>query len=593
MNTKSLNTQSFILLIIMLSLWTCSATVVLADTQPIQEPPQGDAITLIVLGQVVTTQRQAIADAEISLLIGGERQELIAPNGDQVEAIPSEVDGLFRLVVQVPPETAEAIISGRRPVALEIEAHAFRRTRVGVPARLVAHGSDHLYADVGRIALPRIFHAAFFLTIGVFLVTFAAISFRWLHETLAAMVGATTLLAVTYLAGMRWPDWYILEFEQAIHHIDFEVIFLILALMIFVAIAGSTGVFQWMAYAAYRASRGNAWALSAILIVLTAGTSAFLNNVTIMLLIAPVSVEIALMMNMNPLALLIPETLASNIGGTATLIGDPPNTLIGSYARIGFAPFLTNLGPIVALSTIAFILMTWFIYRSEYGGSSTRVRSAQLEAHVAEAARIRQPDVLRKTGVMAAITLILFFLGDVWSMPPAVAALIGAVGLMVWVRPRIHDMIQEVDWTTLLFFMSLFIIVGALQDVGAIQLVAETIGAIAGDNLSTAILLVLWVPAVGSAITENIPFAAAMLPVAAYLTQSIPGADNDVLYWALALGTCLGGNATTIGAAANIVTAGIAERAGYSLPFKNFVKVGAPVTVVILLLCSAYLLIRY
>ncbi|HEY64808.1 MAG TPA: ArsB/NhaD family transporter [Caldilineae bacterium] len=564
-----------------------------SQTPPVaQTPPMAEEVTLIVLGRAVNSQGLAISEAEVSLFVGGERQPLVSPDGDPVEEIASEPDGLFRLVVRLPGPVAEAIASGRRPVAIEINAHAFRETRLGVPARLLAWSSDHLYADVGEVIMPRAFHPAFFVTLIIFLLTFIAISFRLLHETLAAMGGATLLLAITYLPGSYDPDWHIISFERAMHHIDFDVIFLILGLMIFVAITGRTGVFQWMAYTAYRASRGNAWALVAILILTTAVTSAFLNNVTIMLLIAPVTVEIALMMGINPLALLVPETLASNIGGTATLIGDPPNTLIGSYAHLSFASFLTNLGPLVIVLTLLFVGIAWFLYRAEYRKARTNQREV-LEAHLAEAGRIEDPVLLRKAGIMAVVTLVLFFLGDLLQMPPAVAALIGAVGLMIWAQPSVHDMVQEVDWTTLLFFMSLFILVGALEDIGAIQLIAEGIGRVAGDNLSLAVLLILWIPALGSAVTENIPFAAAMLPVAGYLTQTIPGADNNVIYWALALGTDLGGNATTIGAAANIVTAGIAERAGYPLSFKTFAKIGVPATLLILVVSTLYLMVRY
>ncbi|MCD6289932.1 MAG: ArsB/NhaD family transporter, partial [Anaerolineae bacterium] len=501
-------------------------------------------------------------------------------------------DGLFRLVTELPTEVAEAVRSGRQPVAVEVQARSFRKERVGISVRQIISGDHRLYADLGEVKLHRVLYAAFFVTLIIFLLSFIAISFRLLHETVAAMGGATLLLAVSYLLGSHWPSFYILSFDEAMHHIDFDVIFLILGLMIFVAITGSTGVFQWMAYSAYRASRGNAWTLAVILILITASASAFLNNVTIMLLIAPVTVEIALMMGVNPLAFLIPETLASNIGGTATLIGDPPNTLIGSYAHLTFASFLTNLAPIVVLLIAVFIGITWLLYREEYARAQ-RTHPEELEAHVWKGSRISDPGLLRKSIVMAAVTLVLFFLGDALEMPPAVAALIGSVGLMLWARPSIHDMIQEVDWTTLLFFMSLFILVGALEDVGAIQIIAEFIGRVAGDNLSLAVILILWLPALGSAVTENIPFAAAMLPVAGYLTQTIPGASNHVLYWALALGTDLGGNATTIGAAANIVTAGIAERAGYTLSFKRFARVGVPVTLVMLTISTLYLLLRY
>ena len=235
---------------------------------------------------------------------------------------------------------------------------------------------------------------------------------------------------------------------------------------------------------------------------------------------------------------------------------------------------------------------TWLRYRKEYHVARGKA-SVELERRLATDARIRDPVLLRKAGVAALITLALFFVGDYFHMPPSVAALIGAVILLIWTRPDINEMLAEVDWTTLVFFMALFIVVGALQDTGVIQVVASAIGHLAGGRLAAAILLLLWVPAIGSAIVANIPFAAAMLPVAAYLTRTIPGAGNNVLYWALALGTCLGGNATTIGAAANIITVGISDRAGYRITFTEFLKVGVPVTFVILVISTIYLLVRY
>lgn len=553
--------------------------------------PSGET-TLVILGQVTDSQGVAIEGAEVSLFIGGQQQPLISPDHANVASVHSEPDGLFRLVTSLPFGTAEAISRGRQPAAVEIKAHTFRSILLGLQARQLTGDDDHYYADVGQVVLPRVFHAAFFVTIAIFLFAFAAISLRLIHETMAAMAGAVALLAVTYFFGQRWPDLYILDFEQAMHHIDFDVIFLVLGLMIFVAITGRTGIFQWMAYKAYLRSGGRPWLLAVILILITAVSSAFLNNVTVMLLIAPVTVEIALILGVNPLAFLMPEVLASNIGGTATLIGDPPNTLIGSYAGLGFGAFLANLGPVVVVLVPVFIGLMWLIYRREY--RRTRgAPSAALAARLEEDARITDPGLLRKAGIMAGLTLVLFFMGDQLGMPPAVAALVGAVGLMIWSRPNVHDMVLEVDWTTLLFFMSLFILVGALEDVGAIQLVAEGISKVAGGSLPQAIALMVWVPAIGSAVTENIPFTAAMLPVAGYLTQTIPDAGNHVLWWALALGACLGGNATLVGAAANIVASGVSERAGYPLSFKDFARVGVPVTFVTLVIATAYLLVFY
>jgi len=551
-----------------------------------------EEVTLTVLGRVVNTQGLAVSGAWVRLFVGGRQLPLRIPTGEETDEVETFVDGSYILEVRLPRSTAEAISRGRVQAAVEVHGSTYRTTRQGLLAREIARAGDHYYVEARPIVLPRVFNAAFFVTAGVFLLAFAFISFRVMHETLAALAGAVALLAITYIGGRDHPDLHILNFERAVHHIDFNVIFLVMALMIFVAIMARTGVFQWLAFAAYRLARGQPWPLAVILILITAVASAFLNNVTVMLLMAPVTIEIALVLGIDPLAFLVPETLASNIGGTATLIGDPPNTLIGSYARLGFVPFLWNLAPLVVVLTVVFIIMTRFIYRGAYAQVPTEP-SAALIARLAETSRITDPALLRRSAIAAALTIALFFVGDLFHMPPAVAALIGATILLVWARPGITEMLEEVDWTTLVFFMALFMLVGALQDVGVIQVVAEAIEGLAGDSLTMAVLLILWVPAVGSALTENIPFAAAMLPVTAYLTHTIPGAENNVLWWALALGTCLGGNATVIGAAANIITAGISDRAGYPLTFKRFFSVGALVAFVMLLISTAYLLIRY
>lgn len=551
-----------------------------------------EEVTLTVLGRVVNTQRLAIPDAQVRLFVGGQPLTFLTPDGEEADAVETFVDGSYILEARLPRATAEAIGQGRIQVAVEVSGFTYRTTRQGLLTQEIACAGDRYYVKVQPIVLPRVFNAAFFIAAGIFVIVFVLISLRAMHEAMAALAGAVALLAITYLAGSKHADFYIIDFQHAVSHIDFDVIFLVLALMIFVAIVARTGVFQWLAFAAYRLARGRPWPLAVILILITAVASAFLNNVTVMLLMAPVTIEIALVLGVDPLAFLVPEVLASNIGGTATLIGDPPNTLIGSYARLGFASFLWNLTPLVVVLTVAFIIMTWFIYRRAYAQVPTEPSSA-LVARLAETSRITDPPLLRRSAIAAALTIVLFFIGDLFHMPPAVAALIGATLLMIWTRPSIEEMLQEVDWTTLVFFMALFILVGALQDVGIIQVVAEAIKGLAGDSLTVAVLLILWVPAVGSAITENIPFAAAMLPVTAYLSHTIPGAENNVLWWALALGTCLGGNATVIGATANIVTAGISDRAGYPLTFKGFFKVAAPVTFVILLISTAYLLVRY
>jgi Na+/H+ antiporter NhaD/arsenite permease-like protein len=311
-----------------------------------------------------------------------------------------------------------------------------------------------------------------------------------------------------------------------------------------------------------------------------------------MLLMAPVTIEMALVLGVHPFSLLIPEVLAANIGGTATLIGGPPNILIGSYAGLGFLDFLFHMGPIVVLSMVALLIMIRFIYGKEYA-RSREIASPSLLERLREDAKIRDPGTLRKALVMGGVTLVLFFVQDLLGMPASVAALLGATGLLLWVRPDIEEMLQEVDWTTLVFLMGLFIVVGGIEEVGLIQMIARFIGVVARGNLVLASLVMLWVAGVSSSVIDNIPLAAAALPIAAFLSTTIPGAENNVLYWALAVGACFGGNGTVIGSVPNIVTAGIADRAGYHLSFGHFLRVGMPTIFVTLSVAMIWILIRY
>jgi Na+/H+ antiporter NhaD/arsenite permease-like protein len=317
-----------------------------------------------------------------------------------------------------------------------------------------------------------------------------------------------------------------------------------------------------------------------------------LNDTTVMLLMAPVSIQIALALNIHPAAIVVPEILASNIGGAATLIGTPPNTIIGSYVGLSFNQFLVNMLPISLMSMLILLGMTHWLYRKEFdreGKPASTALVAQLEA----GARITDQTLLRKSALLFGATLILFFTADSFHMPPAVVAILGSTALLLWVQPNVSEMLREVDWTTLVFFMSLFMMVGGIQEVGLIQLIAEAIQGMAGENLLLATLLIIWVSAIASAVVANIPFTAAIVPVAVFLTQTIPGAENNVLYWALALGAGLGGNATYIGSAPNIVAAGILDRAGYRLKFSDFSRVGVPVTFVTILVPTLWILARY
>jgi Na+/H+ antiporter NhaD/arsenite permease-like protein len=430
------------------------------------------------------------------------------------------------------------------------------------------------------------------ISVGIFLLVFAAISLRWMHETAAALLGAVAVWLVTYVGGTFFPALHISDFEVSMTFVDWNVIFLILGMMIFMAMFSETGVFNWMAFRAFRLARGNAWLLGIALVLLTGLVSAFLNNVTAILLLVPLSIEIAQTVGVHPFAYVIPEVLASNIGGAATLIGDPPSTIVGSQLGVSFAEYLINVAPIAMLCMIVLLLLTSLLYWREFSGARGRLAPA-LVARLEADARITDARLLRKAALVGLLTLVLFFIGDLFGMPPSVIALTGAALLIVWVRPDMHHMLREVDWTTLVFFIGIFIVVGGLEETGVIAWIAGVIGDLAGESLTAATMLMVWVTGIASAVVANIPFTVAALPIADYLTATIPGAVDGVIYWALILGADLGGNATYLGSAPNIVAVGLLAQAGYRLTFGRFMRDGVPVTLATLVLASVWLLIRY
>jgi Na+/H+ antiporter NhaD/arsenite permease-like protein len=363
-------------------------------------------------------------------------------------------------------------------------------------------------------------------------------------------------------------------------------------MMIIIATVERTGIFQWLAFSAYKLSGGRVWLLMPILMVITGIASAFLDNVTTMLLMTPITVQIALAMAVNPLVLLLPEVMASNVAGISTLVGTPTNILIGSYGKISFNAFLTNLTPGVLLAIIGLILYTEYIYRKDLQPDEKGI-SALLLNNLAERARITEPGHLKKAGVVGGGMLVLFITGESFHLLPAVTALMGATALLVWIRPNIQEMIEAVDWTTLVFFITLFIVVGAVQEVGLISYIADGIGRLVGGNLLVAVLVVVWLSALLSTVIANIPFTAAMLPVIGYLTATIPGAQSKVLFYCLSVGSAMGGNGSLIGASANMVTSGIAERAGYPITYTHFLKKGFPALLITVGLASLWLILRF
>jgi len=323
--------------------------------------------------------------------------------------------------------------------------------------------------------------------------------------------------------------------------------------------------------------------------VVTAIASAFLDNVTAMLLMIPVTIEIAITLKVNPITFLIPEVFASNVGGTATLIGDPPNILIGSYAKLTFVQFMVHLTLICALCLVVTVIYYLYWYKKEYLKAEVKDVERTM-AYLRQEYKITDKKLTVMSLGMLGFTIFLFVVHGVLHMEPSIAALTGAMFLLAISRVDIVEMLEhEVEWPTLIFFMALFIVIAGAEETGLIQMIAEWVRDVSRGNLTVAVVMILWVAAIASAAIDNIPFTATMLPIVAFLNQSM-NVPNDVLWWSLALGACLGGNGTMIGASANVVTVGLAEKAGYHISFIHYMKVCFVPMLITVVLAMFYLL---
>ncbi len=530
----------------------------------------------LITGVIYDRQEQPVSGAEVTLHA--------TDSSEPLAEATTQSDGRYALFV---PETFPDTLS------VHIERPHFSET--GIELSTVAIQSLQLGESVvlPNTTLPRQISPAFWIATAIFIGMLVIIALGVLHNTLAALLGASLVFVVSYLGHPLVEEFFIFDFAGALHYVDWNVIFLIMGMMIVIAVVERTGIFQWMAYMAYRLSGGRLWLLLPILMVVTGVASAFLDNVTTMLLMTPITIQIAMAMGLNPLALLMPEVMASNVVGISTLIGTPTNILIGSYASITFNDFLVKLTPGVLLALVGLIVYSELVYRRQLLAAGTGGISPLLLERLAERGRVTEPDHLKKAGWVGAGMLVLFVLGERIHLLPAVTALIGATALLLWIRPDIEEMIEAVDWTTLVFFISLFIVVGAIQEVGLISFIADIIGRLVGENLFLAMLVVTWFSAVLSTVVANIPFTAAMLPVVGYLTSTIPGAESLALFYCLSVGSAMGGNGSLIGASANMVTAGISERAGHSMSYLYFLKKGFPAMLITVSLAFLWLLLRF
>jgi len=558
-----------------------------ATAAPASEPP-GDSF--FISGSVLDPHKEAVKEAAVRVLLDGEPQKLLVEHKWQEEAETSS-HGTYQLEFRLPAERFAGA-----DLAVEIVKPSYRKTKVALSAEdFATKGSNH-YA-VRDIEMPRILGPAFYVATIAFLIIYALISFELLHRTMAAMIGAAVMLLITYTLGTLSPDYHIISFERAIGAIDMNVIFLLMGMMIIVGVLKHTGVFQWCAYMSFKLARGNVFVLSVISMIFIAITSAFLDNVTTMLLYTPVLIQIAITLKISPLILLLPGIMASNVGGTTTLIGDPPNIMIGSYTGLTFMEFVYNLTFACVVSMGALVFYTKLYYGKQYAKAKVEDVDGFI-ARLREEYRIKDSTLLGFGLFVMALVVSFFASHGYWHMEVSIPALFGAGILFTYAiltrRVKMLELIEkDIEWTTLLFFIFLFVVVGAVEEVGLLSLVADWVLDLSAGNLVAAICLILWVSAIMSAFVDNIPFTATMLPITAYLTKVIPGAESNVLWWALALGACLGGNGTMIGASANVVTVGIAEAAGHHIRFLSFMKFAFLYMIASVAIANVWLLLYY
>jgi Na+/H+ antiporter NhaD/arsenite permease-like protein len=418
------------------------------------------------------------------------------------------------------------------------------------------------------------------VAIVTFLVALAVISTERVHRTKVALLGAA--IVVIFAAGFGQ--------EEAIESVDFNTIGLLAGMMILVHVTQRTGIYDYIAIRAGQLSRGSPFLVVMSLAGTTALLSAFLDNLTTILLVVPITFLLADTLDIDPIPLIVIEVIASNIGGTATLIGDPPNIIIAGATGLSFNAFIVNLAPvvIVAFTVVIGLLYLYYRRRLQIAEENRRV-IMELDAR----ASIEDPDELRRTVPVLVLTVIAFFAHQTLHIEPATVALTGAAVVLLVTREPVEEALSKIEWPTLFFFIGLFVMVGALEETGAIGEVATAVKDLTGGDRTAELFGILWVSGIGSGVVDNIPFTTAMIPVVEDLQAGAGAEDDDAYWWALSLGACFGGNATIIAAAANVAASGLTERAGRPIGFLPFLKIGVPVTLISLAIATGYVGLRY
>ena len=422
------------------------------------------------------------------------------------------------------------------------------------------------------------FTTAQIISIIIFVAVMALIVSEKVHRTTAALSGAVLLI----LAG-------IITFDTGVEHIDFNTLGVLVGMMMFVAVIKGSGIFEYLAVKAAKVAKGNPWIIMILFSLITAILSAFLDNVTTVLLIGPVTYTVCrVLLDINPLPFFITEIIASNVGGTATLIGDPPNIMIGSAANLSFFDFLIYDGPAVLIILVACIAMFYFFY-----GRKLTVEEDKKNAVMAlnENDAIHNPTLFKKSVVMIILVAIAFVAHGAFHIEPSVIALTSAAVMLLISGTDIETIMVDVEWSTIGFFAGLFVVVGGLAETGVINMMAYALIDLTGGDMMITIIVLVWASAIISSFLDNIPLVATLIPI--IITMESTGMDVMPLWWAVSLGACLGGVGTLIGASANVVMASISARNGYPITFIEYLKVGFPVMIVCTAIACVYCVVRF
>jgi Na+/H+ antiporter NhaD/arsenite permease-like protein len=415
------------------------------------------------------------------------------------------------------------------------------------------------------------------IAIAVFLVVIVLIMTEKVHRTSAALAGAVVLLLTN-----------VLTVDKAVGYIDFNTIGVLVGMMLFVAVIKNSGVFEYIAIRAAKMAKGDPWKIMVAFILITAFLSAFLDNVTTVLLVGPMTITIARMLNINPVPFLITQIFAANIGGTATLIGDPPNIMIGSATGLGFLDFVANTGIVAVVSIVVIIIIMRFLYKTKLMADAEAISAV---SHLDENKAIEDQALLIKSLIMICLVVIGFIFHSQIGIESSTVALSAAAIIMVIGRQNIDYAIGEVEWPTILFFVALFIVVGGLDETGVIGQLANLVLSTTEGHPVVTMMVLLWASALLSSVLDNIPFVATLIPLVIALGEG--GMDVEPLWWAISLGACLGGNGTLIGASANVVLSGVSGKHGYPITFKTYTKIGFPIMIVTVVISTVFLLLKY